>query len=420
MDNYKTISEWFSNLLQQETQNVIRETNMHFSHDLQDIINLNTTETTNPQFTIPKYFVKHYIDNFCQTIATRLGSHISSHPGIPKQITPIPNSKLRKKYISHECPLTDIIPPDFLLEPIYSDRINNALDGFHNFHKKLAFIDLETDGLDIKKANILQISIIIPNNKTYYVFNSFIKPPNNYRIDEKSPSFKVNNITQDKINNAHTFNEIAIDIADILHGTTVVGFNIHNFDLPILTRHFQNSEVKHTSWTFSIDLAQNFWKYKKLTLEKALQDYHLDPITEPHNALADTSACIRLMCTMIEMQQLPASFSDMIKHIEQAGRTKPSKNSNIIRANFDAKHPWLSKMWHTFPKGSREWRITSHRNLTETYPRDINENNPRKHYHSSSDDTLVHTTPPNTRRKSKHYFMNTITPLLNERTAHPT
>jgi DNA polymerase III epsilon subunit-like protein len=355
MNNHKQILQWFSNTLQQETKTTIKEINTELYHDLQQITDLKMSEIDSE---IPKYFIKHYIDKFCHLIATRLNSQLthSTTTNITKHITPTINPYLRKKYISHECELHDIIPPDFLLEPSYSTDFTKSFNGFTNYYKKLAFIDLETDSLDIDKANILQISIIIPNEESYYILNSFVKPSEEYRINENSPSFKVNRITQKNIENARTFDDMAVDIAHVLYNTTLVGFNIHNYDLPILTRHFLKSRVKYTSWTFSIDLAQNYWKHHRLTLENALKEHNLDPIVDPHNALSDASACIRLLSKMIEKQQLPNSFNEMINFIEKAKKENSHKDSKIIRANFNARHPWISKMWRIFPSNSPEWK----------------------------------------------------------------
>jgi DNA polymerase III epsilon subunit-like protein len=343
MTDQNTTIQWFTNLLQQEVQVAIKEVTHTLSNDLQTMIEqdlVNTTIENEPL--IPTYFIKHYVNKFCQTITERLAT-ASDKPALSNIDNCFSNTTYAANhYVSFVHYIDNIVPSDHLLNTSNQKLLESA---FGNF-TRLAFVDLETDGLRTDQANILQIAISIPwfKQQRFEVFNTFTKPYEGYEIDINSAAYKTNKITQNDINKAPIFAKIAQEIAHVLGGVTIVGFNIHNFDIPILKRHLAANKIE-TSWTFTIDLAQVYWKNHSLNLSSALKEYQLDPIVDAHNALSDASACVRLMAAMVNCQQLPQSNKEIMNFIDGPQSNGRYPNSKIITINYDAQHP-LVPFWH--------------------------------------------------------------------------
>jgi DNA polymerase III epsilon subunit-like protein len=93
-------------------------------------------------------------------------------------------------------------------------------------------------------------------------------------------------------------------VSDMLTDTVIVGYNINNFDIPILKRHLDkfNKPLLHK---FSIDLYPACWRNKKQKLKDAIQSYNLQPNPNPHDALADANSCIDLLSQLIHKNELP-------------------------------------------------------------------------------------------------------------------
>ena len=96
--------------------------------------------------------------------------------------------------------------------------------------KPIIFFDLETTGLQISSDRIVEISIlkIFPNgnkeSKTWLV---------NPTIPIPSESTEIHGITDEKVKNEPTFNDLAPIIQDLIHNCDLAGYNSNNFDIPI-------------------------------------------------------------------------------------------------------------------------------------------------------------------------------------------
>jgi len=189
----------------------------------------------------------------------------------------------------------------------------------HSFEAlpQLAFIDLETDGINIETANILQIAIIKPiihpiHDSLHYLktFSSYILPYKGYS-QEDNKAFHINHIGEKQLKSALLMEDIAPHIAYQLYHTILVGYNINSFDIPILKRHLikYEEELIHN---FSIDLYPACWKDKKQKLGDAIKAYNLSNNPNPHDAMADASCCMDLLNELIERNELPNNEDDLL------------------------------------------------------------------------------------------------------------
>jgi len=218
-------------------------------------------------------------------------------------------------------------------------------------YNRLVFLDIETDSLQTNMAHILQISLLEikcthnPLNPFIIksICNSFIKPFDGYIIDKNDKSSAVHKITQEQIDSAPYFCDIASDIADQTVLSTLVGFNIHQFDLPILLRHLQASH-EQPGWTHSIDIAQAYWKHFPASLENALKLLNIQhkPL---HNAEHDAIACIDLLSKLIHLDKLPHSPIGFQMLLNNPHENTTRYGKAIMQRNEHPTHPWVGDQW---------------------------------------------------------------------------
>lgn len=96
-----------------------------------------------------------------------------------------------------------------------------------------AIFDFETSGLNSKYAEVIEISAIkIVDNLVIKEFDTLVKPTN--RIDSYSTA--VNGITDDMVLNAPSLENALSEFLNFIEDSTLLGYNIASFDMPILRR----------------------------------------------------------------------------------------------------------------------------------------------------------------------------------------
>lgn len=175
---------------------------------------------------------------------------------------------------------------------------------------QLAFLDIETDGTNIKTANILQISIIKPiidpdhNSLSYFEsWSTYVKPWEGYS-EKDNKAYHINHIGNKELENAMCLEIALIHLTYKINETVVVGYNIHGFDMPIIKRDCEKHE-EYLNYKYSIDLYPAIWKNRKQTLKDAIKAYNLPMNPNPHDATSDASCCIDLLNEIIERNELP-------------------------------------------------------------------------------------------------------------------
>lgn len=338
MNNSVDFIPWLETIILQEVQAILKESKQNILQDF--YLHRKSNNSTKKFHHITESYAKHHINVICHTLLDNTINLIHNQFNNQQSKFLIDIGQYPNNLITNDNTYP-LLPQSALDISIYKENWVQL----HKY-KNLIFVDIETDGLNISTSNILQIALIQPHkqqNKNefhYNIWSSYIKPNPNYTIDENGKAFKINKITQNMIDTAPTFNDVGIHIVDQTVGKTIVGYNIHSFDLPIIKNHLSKLGIK-TSWAFSIDLAQVYWKHHPLTLENALKTYHIDPISA-HNAIDDTKACISLMSRMINKNLLPDNHNELLNFIKDSKNRNERNNSHLININKNASHPWIS------------------------------------------------------------------------------
>lgn len=126
-------------------------------------------------------------------------------------------------------------------------KIINGLSS--SLKRPMAFFDIETTSADIETAEIVQISIIKVFPKGYgslpitnLEYSAYIMPSG----EIFQGAFDVHGITKEflKENGAKKFSEHKGEILEIFDGADISGYNILQFDIPILENEFRRAGIK--------------------------------------------------------------------------------------------------------------------------------------------------------------------------------
>ena len=171
-----------------------------------------------------------------------------------------------------------------------------------NLTKPLVVFDLETTGLDLVNARIIQISFIkvLPDGKEERE-NIFINP-------EKPIPTEVTQLTgiSDKdVTDAPTFRQKAKELADRFAGCDFAGFNSNRFDVPMLAEEFLRAGVDFDFSKSRLIDAQNIYhKMERRNLAAAYKFYcgrKMEEDFEAHKADQDTEATWRVLQGELDM-----------------------------------------------------------------------------------------------------------------------
>lgn len=229
----------------------------------------------------------------------------------------------------------------------------------HHFEElpQLAFIDIETDSVNIQNTNILQVAIIKPmidplhpSLHHFETWNKYILPHSQYK-QKDNKAFHINNIGEKELSLAAPMKDVSDHISDLLKNTVIVGYNCNKFDIPILKRHLEanNAKLDHK---FSIDLYPACWKNRKQNLAGALETYLVDKNHNPHDATADANCCIELLFALINKNIIPSNEEELISLSKQPNNTwregckmiEINPTCTADKPNFKRRHSEISSI----------------------------------------------------------------------------
>lgn len=191
--------------------------------------------------------------------------------------------------------------------------------------KPIAFIDLETTGLDIAKDRIVEISILkIEIDGKKQSLTQRINP----EMSISKESTEIHGISNKDVENEPTFREMAPKIRDFISNADLAGFNSNKFDIPLLVEEFLRVEVDfNVDKRKLIDVQNIFHKMEKRTLEAAYKFYCDKNLANAHSAEADVTATFEVLeAQLVRYQDLEGTaaflheFSSMKNTVDLAGR----------------------------------------------------------------------------------------------------
>jgi len=194
-----------------------------------------------------------------------------------------------------------------------------------NLKRPIAFIDLETTGINVTNDRIVELSVlkISPNGKEEWI-TSRVNP----EIPIPPKTTAIHGIKDEDVVNAPVFKEIAKKLVLFLEGCDLAGYNAVKFDIPVLAEEFlrANIDFNFTKRKY-VDVQVIFHKKEQRTLAAAYQFYCNKNLEDAHSSKADTAATFEVLKSQLDrypdlendIEKL-AEFSSFNTNVDFAGR----------------------------------------------------------------------------------------------------
>ncbi len=219
--------------------------------------------------------------------------------------------------------------------------------------RPIVFFDLETTGIQIATDRIVEISIlkVFPNgnkeSKTWLV---------NPEIEIPKEASDIHGITNEKVVSEPKFNELAVQVSEMIEGCDLAGFNSNRFDIPLLAEEMLRANVDFSmDGRKAIDVQVIFHKKEQRNLSAGYEFYCGKNLENAHSAEADTMATYEILEAQIkkydDVESDVAFLSEFSSHQKRAdfagfilfnddgeemfsfGKYKGKKVSEVFRAN---------------------------------------------------------------------------------------
>lgn len=194
--------------------------------------------------------------------------------------------------------------------------------------RPLVVLDIEATGLDVASDRIISIGMVAvdpdgPTCRMEEVLNPGIPIP--------AEATKIHGYTDEMVSRRYTFKQRATTIYAFLADADLAGFNIHNFDLPLLWEEFHRAGI---DWDLSdvnvIDAGALFKKREPRTLEAAVRRYCGREHVGAHDALEDASATLDVLHGQI------AAYPELL-NLDAAELAKHARLDDLPRVDLAGK-----------------------------------------------------------------------------------
>lgn len=178
--------------------------------------------------------------------------------------------------------------------------------------RPLAFIDLETTGINISTDKIIEIAVIkISPDGNKQVKRKLVNPQ---MPIPQGPS-AVHGITDEMVKDAPTFKQIANEIKQFLEPCDLAGYNSNRFDIPMLVEEFLRAGIDFKmDGRKMVDVQKVFHLMEQRTLSAAYKFYCSKILEAAHSAEADAMATWEILCAQIERYpHIGATLDDICK-----------------------------------------------------------------------------------------------------------
>ena len=164
--------------------------------------------------------------------------------------------------------------------------------------KPLAFIDLETTGVNLGTDRIIEIAIVkVLADGTRTTKRKLINPG----IPIPQSSSDIHGITDEMVKDAPTFAQVAQELKQMLDGCDLAGYNSNRFDIPLLVEEFLRAQVDFDmKGRRLLDVQQIFYKMEPRTLSAAYQFYCQKSLENAHSAEVDATATLEILSSQVE------------------------------------------------------------------------------------------------------------------------
>jgi DNA polymerase-3 subunit epsilon len=157
----------------------------------------------------------------------------------------------------------------------------------------LAFIDLETTGINLGTDRIVEIGMIkILPDGNQSVKRKLINP----EMPIPQASIDMHGITNEMVKDAPVFKQAANDIKQFLDNCDLSGYNSNRFDIPMLMEEFLRAEIEFDmKGRRLVDVQKVFHMMEQRTLSAAYKFYCQKNLEGAHSAEVDARATMEIL-----------------------------------------------------------------------------------------------------------------------------
>lgn len=176
--------------------------------------------------------------------------------------------------------------------------------------RPIAFIDLETTGINISTDKIIELAIIkILPDGTKQVKRKLLNP----QMPIPKSSTDVHGITDEMVKDAPTFKQVANEIKQFLDNCDMGGYNSNRFDVPMLIEEFLRIGLDFsTEGRKMVDVQKVFHLMEQRTLGAAYKFYCGKTLEGAHSAEVDATATWEILLAQVERYENIGTTIDSI------------------------------------------------------------------------------------------------------------
>ena len=164
--------------------------------------------------------------------------------------------------------------------------------------RPIAFIDLETTGINISTDKIIELAIVkITPDGNKVTKRKLLNPQ--MPIPESSTA--IHGITDEMVKDAPVFKQVAHELKQVLDGCDLAGYNSNRFDIPMLMEEFLRAgmdlDMKNRKL---VDVQKIFHLMEQRTLSAAYKFYCNKLHNSAHSAEGDALATLEIFHAQLE------------------------------------------------------------------------------------------------------------------------
>lgn len=178
--------------------------------------------------------------------------------------------------------------------------------------RPIAFIDLETTGINISSDKIVEIAIVkIAADGTKQVKRKLVNP----QMPIPKSASDIHGITDEMVKDAPVFKAVANEIKQFLENCDLGGYNSNRFDIPMLIEEFMRAGLQFsTEGRKFVDVQKIFHLMEQRTLSAAYKFYCNKELEGAHSAEADAAATCEILLAQVERyENLGVSLDTIVK-----------------------------------------------------------------------------------------------------------
>lgn len=164
--------------------------------------------------------------------------------------------------------------------------------------RPIAFIDLETTGINIATDRIVEIAIVRINpDGTKVTKRKLINP----LMPIPAESTAIHGISNEMVKDAPSFKQVANEIKQFIDQCDLGGYNSNRFDIPMLVEEFLRTGLDFTvDGRKLVDVQRVFHLMEQRTLSAAYQFYCNKVLDGAHSAEVDAEATWEVLLAQVE------------------------------------------------------------------------------------------------------------------------